>query len=164
MNQKEATVGSIISVLYNRGIEYELNGPTPVRALLTTEDRANVREMLLDGFAKGQIEMTAQGQANNNTPALMKKYVDGLIGNWVSKYDGFNCGEKHTTKNPGSRTGSKDECIVEMKKVLSTLPVGSDNYELVQAEIAKRQAEISPTKMVEIDVSALPESLRHLVK
>lgn len=163
-NQKEATVSAIMSVYKEKfGSDYVLNSETPISDFIKTEEKAKVREILLAGFKAQTIAMTEEGKSTNNTDALMKKYVDGLINNWLRKYDAFNGGNKYVAKNPGSRRGAGDDTAKALKTLLAQVK-GTDSEADVQEALDKRLAEIAPTKSVEINIEALPESLRHLVK
>ena len=62
-----------------------------------------------------------KGKLKNNTEKLMKSYVSGLVNNWIRKYKPFNQGVKYEIKNPGSRKGSGDEQVREMRKLLKTI-------------------------------------------
>jgi hypothetical protein len=163
-SQREATVNTIISVLEERGETFELGGNVNVSDVLTPEDKKKVQTILATGFNKGEIQMSADAQAKyvGNT-AEMNKYVSGLINNWVRKFPDFNAGAKYEAKNPGSRAGTGDEQVKEMRKLLKAT-TDSTSKILIQEAIDSRLAEIKPESKVTINVEALPEFLRHLVK
>ncbi len=161
MNQRQATVSAIISVLSNRGVNYEFNGETPVSQLLTSDDKSKVVDMLCQGFLEGKIEMSQEGKVKYfSFPNELRKYTVGLVNNWIRKAPEFNGGCQYTAKNPGSRKGSGDETVKALKALLSITSDETVKAE-IQSEINKRIAELKPT--VEINVEALPEHLRHLV-
>jgi hypothetical protein len=164
-NQKTATCDALLSVYKDRtGQDFKLNGEVSLSSVITSEDKKKVREILLAGFQGGTITMSEEGKANNSSEASMKKYVDGLINNWIRKEKSFNGGSKYEIKNPGSRAGSGDETVKNLKVLLAQVK-GSANEAAVQEAIDKRLAEIKPTKAAAtINVDALPENLRHLVK
>lgn len=148
--QKDATFDAITSVVEpNAEGKYEP----------TKDERATIIDDLVAGFAKGQIEM--------GNPAILadakklKEYVSGLVSNWLRKDPRLNGGTKYVPTNPGSRVS--DPMISNMRKLRTTLSDPMD-IAVVDAQIAKRQAELNASKVPTIDVSALPESLRHLVK
>lgn len=163
MNQKTAVVSTILAVLSDRGVSYELNGPTPVSEVLTDADYAIIKQTLVNGFKENKIEMSEEARGKYSDEAKLKSYVSGLVSNWVRKEKSFNCGSKYEIKNPGSRAGQGDEQIKEMKALLS-VTTDPAHKALIQSAIDARIAEIKPSQAVEIDVSKLPESLRHLVK
>lgn len=157
--QSEATVNTILAVLKERGIDYELNGDKPMSEVITKDDRAKVSDILMTGFKKNEIAMTDAAKAKYNTDPKLKNYVGGLISNWVRKHKPFNCGQAHTPKY----TRETDETIKELNKLLAC-DLDEQTRETVQAEIDKRKAEIRAEKnAVEIDTDKLPEHLRHLV-
>lgn len=163
MKQSTATVNAIMSVLKSKGVNYVLNGETPVSEfydLFKTE----VNAILCAGFKSGDVDMSEEAKAKYlGDDTELKKYVTGLINNWVRKHPEFNGGSHYIPKNPGSRTGSADEQIKALKQLMK-----QTNDAVIQAEIQQaineRLAEIKPTATVEINVNALPAHLRHLVK
>ena len=157
MNQRDATCNALIAVLANRGVNYELSGPTPISEVLNPDDKATVRELLIVTFRAGKIDYSKDAR-NLQDDKYIKEYVSGLVNNWIRKAPEFNCDMTYTAKNPGSRAGSGDEMIREMKKLMSVTTDASAK-EAIQEAIEARQAEIKPTK-VEINVDALPASLR----
>ena len=163
MTQKKAVVSIILSTLSARGVNYELGGDVPVNDVLTDADKTTIRDFLFTGFRKGEIEMKADAKAKAHDDSYLKSYVSGLLNNWVRKEKEFNCGNVYKAKNPGSRAGSGDEQIREMKKLLSQV-TDAEQKKTIQAAIDARMAEIKPSVKTEIDFSKLPESLRHLAK
>ena len=164
-NQKTAVCDALLSVYKDRtGLDYKLNGETPLSKLLTKEDKEKVKSLIFIGFQEDTISMTDEAKANNNTTALMKKYVDGVVNNWIRKEKSFNGGEIYKAKNPGSRAGSGDETVKNLKILLEKVKGTANEADVLKA-IETRIAEIKPAKAAAtINIDALPESLRHLVK
>lgn len=155
MNQRDATCNALISVLADRGVNYEENGPTPISDVLTADDKATVRSILFTQFRAGKIDY------KNSVPSddkVLMNYISGLVNNWIRKAPEFNCNTVYHAKNPGSRQGSGDEMIKEMKKLLS-VTTDAEAKAVIAEAIAARQAEIKPTT-VTVDVSKIPEHLR----
>jgi hypothetical protein len=123
----------------------------------TKEQRSSVNQILFEGFRSGTIECSREYD-----DAELKAYVSGLQSNWLRKDTRLNGGVKYQAKNPGSRAGSQDAQIVAMRSLLKVYESDAAKTAEIQAHIAKRLAEIKPTKTVTIDVEALPEELRHL--
>ncbi|CAB4125643.1 hypothetical protein UFOVP53_189 [uncultured Caudovirales phage] len=163
-SQREATVNTILSVLEERGETFELGGSINVSDVLTAEDKKKVQTILAAGFNKGEIALSEDAKTKyvGNT-SEMNKYVSGLINNWVRKFPDFNAGAKYEAKNPGSRQGTGDEQVREMKKLLTATSDEASKV-LIQEAIDARLAEIKPVSKVTINVDALPDFLRHLVK
>ena len=162
VSQKQAVRNAIFSVLEDRGESYELNGPTAISEVFNSDDKAKAREILFTGFKNAEIEYKDSFQSKVDDDTELKKYVSGLLNNWMRKDKELNCGEVYKAKNPGSRAGSSDAKVKEMRKLLSvTTDPGAKA--MIEEAIKARIAEIKPTKTVSIDASALPEHLKHLV-
>ena len=162
-SQKQAVCSSLISVLNERGVEYELNGEVNIKDVLIKDDYEKVRMIITEGLEAGIISFSEQAQAKYcGNDKEMKKYVNGLIKNWVKKNPEFNNGVKYKPTNPGSRTGSGDEQIRAMRALKKTTNDPA-TLEAIDVEIANRIAEIKPKETITINVDDLPESLKHLV-
>jgi hypothetical protein len=163
VNQRQATVNTILAVLNERGVDYELNGPTPISQVLTDSDKAQVREILFNQFRSGQVEYKSSFQAKVDDDSELKKYISGLVNNWIRKAKEFNSGNTYKAKNPGSRAGSQDPEVKEMRKLLS-VTTDPEARAMIQEAIDSRVAELKAHKnQVTIDVNQLPEHLRHLI-
>jgi hypothetical protein len=156
MNQRNATVNCILSVLEERGIEYELNGSTPITNVLNSDDKKKIRDVLFVFFQQGKIEFRDTTRLSDDK--YMKDYISGLVNNWIRKAPEFNGGSKYEAKNPGSRAGSGDEQIREMKKLLNTV-TDQATKDLIQSHIDARAAELKPAA-VSVNYDAIPADLR----
>lgn len=156
MNQRDATCNTLLSVLEARGVSYELSGVTPIDEVLTPEDRANARAILLAGFKTGKIDFKA-GDFNAKEEKDQNSYVSGLVNNWIRKAPEFNNDTMYKAKNPGSRAGSGDEQVREMKKLLA-VTTDAAAKSVIEKAIADRQEEIKPK--TEINLDAIPAELR----
>lgn len=164
MNQRTATVQTILGVLADRGVKYELGGSKSISEVLTDEDRATVRKMIVAGFKAGRIEMAEESKTKYfNDDKALSAYVSGLVNNWIRKAPEFNGGGKYSPKNPGARAGSQDEQIVEMTKLLKSTNDPKIKSAVEQA-ISDRKAELLYSKQPTIDASKLPKHLQYLVK
>jgi hypothetical protein len=163
MNQRQATVNTILSVLNDNGIDYELNGPTAVKDVLTDSMKAQVRDILFTSFRNGQVEYKSSFQSKVDDDSELKKYISGLVNNWIRKAKEFNSGNTYKAKNPGSRAGSTDPEVKEMRKLLS-VTTDPESRAMIESAISERIAALKAEKQqVEIDVNNLPEHLKHLV-
>ena len=159
MNQRQATVSIMLSVVAERGVKYELNGPIPFTEVFTDSDRARANALICEGFFARTIDMTPEARVKYSTQSDMRKYVVGLINNWVRKAPELNGSASYVPKNPGSRTGTGDETLIALRNLLKC--VEGETRAEVQKAIDERLAELQPT--VTINVDALPAHLRHLV-
>ena len=145
MNQREAVYSAVVAVI----------GEVSGKVELTKEQKDEVHSLLLEQFSSGGVEIKG-----SRTPEYFKKYIPGLVNNWLRKDTRLNGGEKYAAKNPGSRTGSGDEQMKAMRALLSATTDASARAE-IEAAIATRKEQLKPR--VEINAAALPESLRRFV-
>ncbi len=147
MTQGEAVYQAVIAVMSDRdeGSKYEPND----------KELESIYALVLQSFKSGETV-----HSKNPTEAQLIKYIPGLVNNWLRKDTRLNGGTQYVTKNPGSRAGSGDEAIKAMRTLLSLTDEPAARAQ-IQQEIDKRVAELKPKK--ELNVEALPESLRHLV-
>lgn len=151
-SQKAAVYNAITSVLHNEGIHFE-DGMN-IQSVMTKELRGQVNNILVEGFKAGTIELDKEFDES-----ALKAYVSGLQSNWLRKDKRFNGGVAYVAKNPGSRQGSSDPMLKNLRALRSTLTEPSDIAE-VESHIQARLAEIKPTKSVSIDFSSLPAELQ----
>jgi hypothetical protein len=125
--------------------------------------KQQVREILFTSFRNGQVEYKSSFQSKVDDDSELKKYISGLVNNWIRKAKEFNSGQTYKAKNPGSRAGSQDPEVKEMRKLLS-VTTDPEARTLIQEAINSKIAELKAEKnQVEIDISNLPEHLKHLV-
>lgn len=146
MSQKDAVFNAVVNVI---GEEFS----TPVE--LNKSQLSEVHEQLVMGFVNGEIPFRS-GPPDETTA---RKYVPGLVNNWLRKDTRLNGGAPYQPKNPGSRSGAGDESIKAMKALLAGTQ-DPDARRQIQEAIEARKAELKPTPVV--NVEALPEHLRHL--
>jgi len=161
-SQKQAVTESLLTVLNERGVRYEPNGEVIMNDILTPDDKAKARTILINGFKDRTIQLSEQARIKHE-PNGFVSYTNGLLNNWIKKNKEFNNGIGYVPKNPGSRAGSGDESIRAMRALKKTTNDPAIIAE-IDKQISERLAEIKPVQTVTIDVDALPESLRHLVK
>lgn len=148
MNQKEAVYTAVVNVT-------GFNGDGACSP--TSEQRKMINAILFEGFKSEKIEL----DRSYETDAELKSYVSGLQSNWLRKDKRLNGGTQYVAKNPGSRAGSSDPTLKAMRALLTTLEVGSADYNEVKSEIDAHVAKITTEKQTKsVDFSALPEALR----
>jgi hypothetical protein len=135
MNQKEAVYQAMVNVC---GEQDEAYAPTK-------EERAQVNNILFEGFQQGNISFDGALPESSK----LKAYVSGLQSNWLRKDPRLNGNTKYVAKNPGSRAGSTDTQVKAMRILLSTKTDSSERAE-IQTFIDKRLAEIKPAKSTEL--------------
>ena len=152
--QKEAVFTAIVNVLGEAGITVE-EGQS-VETYMTRERRAQVSQILFEGFKGETIELEKQF-----VDSKLKAYISGLTSNWIRKDKRLNGGVSYIAKNPGSRAGSGDPMLKNLRALLSTLTPGSSDYSEVETHISSRVTEIHSSKVKSkvIDFSLLPADL-----
>jgi hypothetical protein len=157
LNQKQAVKNAVLAVLP----DYQLNGETILADVLTAEHKSRMKQMIVNGFLEGKIEMSREGQDKYfHNPTELGKYVVGLINNWIRKDPEFNCGIGYVTQNPGSRSGTGDAQLKALRALLK-ITTDSSARKTIEDAISSRVEELKPK--AEIDVNALPEHIRKLI-
>lgn len=153
-SQKQSVYAAVCSVL--------AIGDVNELVKLTKEQRGAVIEMVTTSIIDGSTEFSAEAKVKYATRDDVKGYVNGMVSNWLRKDTRLNGGAKYETKNPGSRAGSGDEVLKNLKALRAQHP---EHAEAIDVEITKRIAEIAATKAktVTIDIDKIPEGLRHLI-
>lgn len=149
LSQKEAVFNAVTEVIGTTRTEEDST------LTLTRDQKASVREILLVGFQEGSIELKSEQDD-------MKKYVNGLLNNWLRKDKRFNGGVVYKAKNPGSRAGQSDPMIKNLRLLLKTTEDETAKTDIQEA-IDTRLAELKPEKKIEVDATVIPEHLQHLV-
>jgi hypothetical protein len=168
MKQREAVYSSTTEVLAHKGIEF-MPAVTDVRDVVTTEIRKEVADRVVNLFKSGQVEFkgTDANQAKLSDEKLLRNYVTGLITNWFNKDPQLNGGSKYQAKNPGSRAGSGDPQLKEMRILKKHLETTGNTdgvarvEQAIQARISEIQAEKSPA-LPEVSTDNLPDFLKDL--
>ena len=154
-NQKEGVFFAVCSMFNAESFDKAI--------VLTKDERATLINTVTTSLVDGSISMTDDAREKYNTPESMRKYVDGLVSNWLRKDLRLNGNVPHEIKNPGSRAGNADPVIKELRKLRKTLS-GEKEIAAVDKEINTRIAVVqaSKAKSIEINVDMLPKELQHL--
>jgi hypothetical protein len=168
INQREAVYNALHAVCKELGKEF-VDGSSDANQVIASDVRAAIIEIVTEGLLTGTVTMQdSEGNKDKfQDPAKMKNYTKGLVSNWFRKDSRLNGGTKHEVQNPGSRAGSGDAGVKEMRKLLKALTEAGDteNVKAVQGEIDLRLAEIRKEKAKKIDINPelIPEHLRDLI-
>jgi hypothetical protein len=156
ISQKEAVFNAVCSVVGQDSFDEAVS--------LTKEQRSEVINIVAEGLQQGEVNFSEQAQAKHDTFEKVQKYTNGLLTNWLNKDLRLNGNIPHQIKNPGSRAGSGDSVLRELRKLRSTI-TDAQQQAAVDIEIDKRLAQIQAekAKKVEIDMDLIPEELRALV-
>ena len=156
--QKEAVFSAVTSVVSEAGVT--LQDGQSFAGVLTRELRAQVTNILVEGFNSGNIAL----DKTFADEAALRTYCSGLTSNWLRKDTRLNGGVKYVAKNPGSRVGSSDATLKAMRTLLSTQTDESARAE-IQSHIDARVAAIREARRPArtLNVADLPAELQHLV-
>lgn len=150
--QKDAVYAVVTSVLEKHGVHFVPNS-TDAREMIDKNIRAEIIDTLVTKFKNGDIPLTSK-------QPYIRDYVAGLVSNWLRKDQRLNGGVRHEVKKPGSRKGSQDPTIKNLRLVQSTLAPGSEAYIATQQRIDQRLLEIKKSTLPKIDKSAIPPELQ----
>lgn len=153
-SQKEAVFTAVSNVLKDAGIVVSEN--FNANSAMTKERRAQVNQILIEGFNAGAIEMD-----RTYSEKELRSYVSGLQSNWLRKDKRLNGGMSYVAKNPGSRVGSSDPQLKALRGLLSTEGLTESDKAEIQTAIDTRLSQIktTKTKQVVVDFSALPADI-----
>ena len=157
MKQNEAVFQAVCSVLNSTSFDGAVK--------LTKDEQANVVSIVTQGIMTEDVDFSTEARSKHNTEAKVKTYTIGMVNNHLRKDKRLNGGEKYETKNPGSRTGVGDSQLKALKALRSTI-TDSSQLSSIDEAIANRVSDLNlqKTKTAVIDINALPEEFRHLVK
>lgn len=127
---------------------------------LSKDEKANIVEIVCAAFDAGEAALSDNARAKFDTPEKLRSYTSGMVNNWMRKDTRLNGGSKYITKNPGSRAGSGDALIKNLKLLKSTL-TDETKIKKVDEAIESRKSEIAAEKAknVEIDFSVISPDL-----
>jgi hypothetical protein len=161
MNQREAVFQATIKVLEEQGVQFEKG--MDVSEHMSKSARASICAIITEGFKSGTVEFkdTPSNQAKLADESELKKYVSGLVNNWHRKDTRLNGGDQYQPKNPGSRTGNTDPEIKQLRLLMKSGQLTSEQATIVQARLDEKLAAMAAAKAkTEVDFSALPEDLK----
>ncbi len=138
LNQKDAVFNAVSQVLAENGVHFEEG--QDARTHMSKEFRAQVNQILFEGFRAGNIELNGE-----KSDSELKTYVSGLQSNWLNKDKRLNGGTKYVAKNPGSRAGIQDPQIKALRALMST-KTDEDEIAEIQSYIDDRLAVIKAEK------------------
>lgn len=158
MKQNDAVFQAVVSVL---GQDSSFDSAVT----LSKEQRESVVSIVTQGIMDGTVDFSAEARSKHDTEQKVKSYTTGMVSNHLRKDKRLNGGDKYEIKNPGSRAGAGDPTLKALKALRSTI---TDSEQLAQIDeaISNRETEVlaSKQKAVSINIEALPEEFRHLVK
>ena len=157
ISQKDGVFNAVVAFIEESGRKFEEG----MKVELSSSDRKTVIGMLVAATEANELDVKSDGAKND-----LKTYWNGTLSNWLRKDKRLNGGVKYETKNPGSRAGSGDKELQELRKLLTQVQATGieENIKAVQDAIDVRLAKIQAAKApkFEVDKDKLPEGVRHL--
>jgi hypothetical protein len=150
-NQKEAVYSVVMSVFNAK----EETNDLPISQQIGAEDRKVIVAEVTKLFIEGKVALSSP-------QADIKKYVVGLVNNWLRKDTRLNDGAKYITKNPGSRSCVSDPVIKNLKNLLCDPSLTTEQRAYIQAEIDKRIAATKPTPAA-VDMNLIPDHIKAML-
>lgn len=157
--QSDAVYEATHAVFQENGVAFE-DKSRPVAEFITKEQRAQIVNMVTEGILSGDVTFSDSARAKHNTADKVRTYVSGMVNNWHRKDERFNGGIKYQPKNPGSRAGSSDPEIKNLKLLLKSGRLDDKQAAIAQARIDEKTAELRAEKAkVDVDFDAIPTDL-----
>jgi len=161
VSQKQAVVNEVKAIL---GTSFDET--KSARELLTKDQIKTICANITTKIIAGEIFYGSSKELPD-----VSSYVPGMVSNHLRKAKELNGGASYEPKNGG---GKRDQQVLELSKLLKTLPENSEEFNQVVEAIAARKLEIGfiqkerkPKKLVKpnpINMEMLPESLRILAE
>jgi hypothetical protein len=157
ISQKESVFLAVCEVL---GVE-SFDG----KIELSKDQLSKVHTIVTDAILDGSVEFSTEAAAKYCTRELALGYVKGMVNNWLRKDTRLNGGSPYITKNPGSRAGSSDPQIAELKKLKNLFTADAEKSAKIDAAIKTRLDQIAAEKApkVEINPDLIPDELKDLL-
>ncbi len=155
LKQNDAVFNATVSVLAKREISFEAG--MNAKEFVNEDDKDLIIGMVTAGILGNKVTFSDEARAKHTTEAQVKGYVRGMVDNHFRKDKRLNGNTKYATKSPGSRVGSQDEVVKNLRALKSQT---TDEDALLEIQAAKPKS----IKKVTIDADKIPESLRHLIQ
>lgn len=142
---------------------------TPILDYITKDEAAAVVDLVTKSIQEFETDLSAQAREKFADPKKLRSYVVGMVNNWFRKGKELNGGSKYEIKNPGSRQGTGDAQLKELKilrKALADRNASPESLEKVDEAIQARLIEIAPVqtaKKIEVNLELIPAHLRDLL-
>jgi len=138
----------------------------PILEYISKDQVSKIVDAVTASILEGGTDFSAQARVKYDEPKKVRSYVVGMVNNWHRKGKELNGGGVYVPKNPGSRAGSGDAELKELKllkKALTERNAKPEALAKVDAAIAARLEALGASKKVEINLDLIPEELRDLI-
>lgn len=138
----------------------------PILDYISKDQTSQIVDAVTASILEGGTDFSAAARSKYDEPKKIRSYVVGMVNNWFRKGKELNGGGVYVPKNPGSRAGSGDAELKELKllkKALTERNAQPEALAKVDAAITARLEVLGATKKVEINLDLIPEELRNLI-
>ena len=116
MKQSQSVVAATVSVLADR-----FQPGVPVLSYISRSETSEVVELVTDSIMEGLTEFSPEARVKYDDRKKVRSYVVGMVNNWFRKGKELNGGTTYIPKNPGSRAGTGDPELKELKLLKKAL-------------------------------------------
>lgn len=158
MKQSQAVYQATKQVCDEHGIEFA--DGMDFKEVFNGDQRGEVIDIVTQMLINGEADFSDKARAKYDTPEKVRGYCSGMVSNWYRKMPQLNGNTQYKAKNPGSRTGSQDEEVKNLKALLKSDQLDDDGQAIVQKRLDERIKELKAAKsQVEINYDALDPAL-----
>ena len=130
--QKDAVFEIVTEVLKENNIQFEPR-QHDAKELITKPIKGQIVSRLIRGFELETIKL-------GKTKKTLTEYSSNLLSNWLRKDERLNGGIKTSAERKQKK--EVDSMVKNLKILQSTVPHGSEEYQVIQQKINERMAEI----------------------
>ena len=158
-SQRNAVENAVLSVVGSYTSEF------------SKDQRSNVVDLVTDAIFNGEVEFSDSARSKYPTREDIRAYTVGMVSNWLRKSDTLNNGQKYQPKTTG-RSRNPVLKQLELLKLTRATSLTAEELEAIENEISSIKSKSAVEKASKktkitadsIDVSILPEHLRHLIE
>lgn len=142
-----------------------------VKSYITEDQKQQVIDCVTSSIMENGTKISDEAKAKYSDQKSLRRYVAGMVTNWFNKSPGLNGGGKYETKAPGTRKGSQDEVVKNLRILKKQLTEAGNTQGLAEVEsaLAERLSQLEAAKPRKakatkpVDESSIPEHLRDLI-
>lgn len=160
ISQKDGVYSAVTAFLEEHNIPFE-ESSKPV--VLSTDQRKTIVMMLVKATDAGELT-----RKSNKSGQTLEQYWSGTLSNWLRRDPRLNGGHENVQpKNPGSRAGTGDAELRELKKLMKQVEVTGNEEHIAAVKEAidarTKIVEAERAKKIAVDLSKIdPELLASL--
>jgi hypothetical protein len=143
VKQQDAVYNAIKSIYRDNNKHFEDGNIVE----LTSDEKKTVIHMISKGLQSGEIEMSNKAKLKNNTEKKIHNYASSLVNDRLRKDKKLNGNKKYETDKKGSRIGSDDFIIKELRAYKKKYCFNDDQKQEAEDAIQRRLKQITNIKM-----------------